>query len=514
MQFYINRTHDLTNKLIANANHEVDAFAEIALKTKPSLGRVFSIPCGLLLDITYRIEALLSLTMFKFEFLAVFLALPVALVLSPALLMKSNRVNEFVRDYFKLLSQESKACGALLVSILASPMLISNRPKEKDFFLACEKDDLESVKRHLDFYEVNPAASDCKSLQLAFESGSLAVLDLLLKDPRIDPNSLLPLIGASKHPEAVKRLLADPRFNPTINYNQALNSACALNNLPVIQLFLADDRIRIDDSSMALSRAIWGNHLEASKLILDHLSTKNLLQPFSQPLADHFTNICYRNQIKLAEYFLENVSLSFSTKEKAFCTACSNNALQIVELFSRNHLYPSMQRSGLEFACRCESPDVVEKIINSLLLHENEVLHYLDISLRHNQQEIFKIILLHYFRDLSKEALQHFFENLILNLSSQCRPIYKSRPLELFLSLTNVNPNIQDSSGGNKLLNQAIRDNDLEFVQTILAHPKIDPVMNSKKTALTLAKEMNNAEIIKLLEEDPRFQNQSVFKFW
>jgi Ankyrin repeats (3 copies) len=133
--------------------------------------------------------------------------------------------------------------------------------------------------------------------------GCLSIVDLLLKDARIDPNLPLNLFGDPRFVaittteqekyktalgyaceegrlEIVERLLADPRVDPSIHQNLALQIACKTNDrhgesdrdyLAIINRLLQDSRVNpADNKNRALNLAIReGRILIAERLLQD-----------------------------------------------------------------------------------------------------------------------------------------------------------------------------------------------------------------------------------------------------
>ena len=98
------------------------------------------------------------------------------------------------------------------------------------------------------------------ALEIAAENGHVAVVDCLLRDPRVDPtqenvirmgDQALIYAVRNSHLLVVRRLLEDDRIDPS----QALIEAMTDNNLDLIQLILTSPRTN-PDSVSALEIAI------------------------------------------------------------------------------------------------------------------------------------------------------------------------------------------------------------------------------------------------------------------
>jgi hypothetical protein len=85
------------------------------------------------------------------------------------------------------------------------------------------------------------------ALRSASKQGHLDVVELLLRDPRVDAAALdnAPLRRAcyAGHVSVVKRLLADPRVDPTAGNHDAITTASYCAHTAVVDALLADGRV-------------------------------------------------------------------------------------------------------------------------------------------------------------------------------------------------------------------------------------------------------------------------------
>jgi hypothetical protein len=105
--------------------------------------------------------------------------------------------------------------------------------------------------------------------------GETAVLQLLLRDPRVDPSSRrnAPLLWAcaNGHADAVALLLADARVSPTEADNAALRSACRNGHARVVRLLLRDPRVNPSAKQQAcLLDAIKDGHVHVVRQLIAH----------------------------------------------------------------------------------------------------------------------------------------------------------------------------------------------------------------------------------------------------
>jgi hypothetical protein len=125
----------------------------------------------------------------------------------------------------------------------------------KAMVMACQANSLAVVKLLLCDPRVNPSVREGVSLQKAARGGFTPVVKLLLADPRVDPsqrdNRAIKLAAAKGRTCVVKVLLADPRVNPAAGMNIALNVASDNKHVRVAKLLLADARVDPSDGCVS-----------------------------------------------------------------------------------------------------------------------------------------------------------------------------------------------------------------------------------------------------------------------
>lgn len=99
------------------------------------------------------------------------------------------------------------------------------------------------------FFNINPSMDDNILIILASQNGSVDMMKILLKDPRVDPSACenTAIIHASEkgNVEVVKLLLLDPRVNPSAGENDALVGAIFGKHMELFKLLLSDPRINL-----------------------------------------------------------------------------------------------------------------------------------------------------------------------------------------------------------------------------------------------------------------------------
>jgi ankyrin repeat protein len=86
-----------------------------------------------------------------------------------------------------------------------------------------------------------------EQLRIAIEENNREVVNLLLKNPKVDPsadnNYYIQRAAYNGHVEVVEILLQDRRVDPSVNNNFAMLSASQNNHLSVVESLLYDDRV-------------------------------------------------------------------------------------------------------------------------------------------------------------------------------------------------------------------------------------------------------------------------------
>ncbi|KAJ3114652.1 hypothetical protein HK100_001587, partial [Physocladia obscura] len=128
---------------------------------------------------------------------------------------------------------------------------------------ACMENHVEIVLRLLKDSRVNPAARNNQTLIFAAGAGSVEIVDLLLNDTRVDPiirpgayggigRSALSRACKGGHGAVVERLLRDPRIDPAAD--QSIRFAAEQGHFAIVKRLLADTRVNPSDSPSNLFR--------------------------------------------------------------------------------------------------------------------------------------------------------------------------------------------------------------------------------------------------------------------
>ncbi|MCH9717720.1 MAG: ankyrin repeat domain-containing protein [Gammaproteobacteria bacterium] len=109
----------------------------------------------------------------------------------------------------------------------------------------------------------------------ASENGHADVLNVLLKDPRVDPSDpyamAVCLASEHGHTNVLKVLLNDPRFDPGLMNNRAIIRASENGHLQVVRLLLSDLRVNpADIDNLAINVAAENGHAEVVSVLLEH----------------------------------------------------------------------------------------------------------------------------------------------------------------------------------------------------------------------------------------------------
>jgi len=153
---------------------------------------------------------------------------------------------------------------------------------QEEFNEACSRGNIDVVKRLLSVCD--PSVGNNSAISFAAESGHVAVVSLLLADPRVDPsggdNNAILIASENGHEAVVALLLADPRVNPSAGYNYAIRIASANGHVAVVALLLDDPRVNPSDKhNYAIRIASANGYQEIVKMIkADKRCTLNFIQ--------------------------------------------------------------------------------------------------------------------------------------------------------------------------------------------------------------------------------------------
>jgi ankyrin repeat protein len=151
----------------------------------------------------------------------------------------------------------------------------ANPGLDKSFALEhyCLAGDVKRVKAALDGPDFVAAPVPGANLTAASRNGHVAIVELLLLDPRVDPASdydvAIRYASFGGHENVVKLLLADPRVDPAAQNNSAIRNASSIGCVSVVKLLLADPRVDpAAQNNVAIHYASSGGHESVVKLLL------------------------------------------------------------------------------------------------------------------------------------------------------------------------------------------------------------------------------------------------------
>jgi len=126
-----------------------------------------------------------------------------------------------------------------------------------------EKDGFDSTDSYIYHFAIKQA---CKN-------GHTGVVDILLKDPGVDPsydyNIFLEVACKNGHTGVVDILLKDPRVDPSYEENQPLEVACKNGHTGVVDILLKDPRVDPSyEDHQPLRLAAYSGHLDVIKRLL------------------------------------------------------------------------------------------------------------------------------------------------------------------------------------------------------------------------------------------------------
>lgn len=132
---------------------------------------------------------------------------------------------------------------------------------------------------------IDPSANNNEAFLDAVTFGHVAMVELLLKDPRVDPsdqdNTAISRAALRRYLDIVQMLMDDPRVDPSARCNAALNKAVSTKNHDMIALLLTDPRVNID---ALVPGMVWFGKVEKMAWLLENTS--------ANPAYNHNEAIC------------------------------------------------------------------------------------------------------------------------------------------------------------------------------------------------------------------------------
>ena len=122
------------------------------------------------------------------------------------------------------------------------------KEQEKQLILASIEGNIKIIKKILEDPRIDPSMHNNCALRMASENGHLEVVDRLLKDERVDPRSdshyAIRYASKNGHVKVVDRLMKDSRTDAWEHNNDALNLAMKYNHNDVVNRLLKDPSVR------------------------------------------------------------------------------------------------------------------------------------------------------------------------------------------------------------------------------------------------------------------------------
>nr|QBK88150.1 MAG: ankyrin repeat protein [Marseillevirus LCMAC202] len=144
---------------------------------------------------------------------------------------------------------------------------------QQQFARAIEDQNVDAVKRLLFNPRVDPTAHDNYAIKASSYSGHAAIVRLLLEDGRTDPtaegSAALRVSSVGGHATVVELLLADGRADPTAKDNDAIRGSSLNGRAEVVKLLLEDGRADpTADNNYAIRRSSEFRHTDVLRLLL------------------------------------------------------------------------------------------------------------------------------------------------------------------------------------------------------------------------------------------------------
>jgi hypothetical protein len=131
---------------------------------------------------------------------------------------------------------------------MSAPYTCSSLAQQALLIDVCLQGNLKVLKKILQDPRVDPSGNHNGSIRSASTNGHYKVVELLLQDPRVDPsrlgNEAIRRASTNGHYNVVELLLQDPRVDPSSNpNNEAILNASRNGHHKVVELLLQDPRI-------------------------------------------------------------------------------------------------------------------------------------------------------------------------------------------------------------------------------------------------------------------------------
>jgi len=187
-----------------------------------------------------------------------------------------------ITDLFFYLLNNEQVKYSIIIYKKYKDYIDITRNKNEAIRMASDKGYSELVELLLKDKRVDPTINDNKPMRSALKYHHYDVVKVLLADKRVNPavyeNYAIQLASKYGHADVVKLLLADKRVNPAVYDNYTIQLASKYGHADVVKLLLADKRVNpADDDNSAIKRASEYGHVDVVKLLLGDPRVRNSL---------------------------------------------------------------------------------------------------------------------------------------------------------------------------------------------------------------------------------------------
>lgn len=349
---------------------------------------------------------------------------------------------------------------------------------------------------------VDQSYSDC--LLTASETGQYDILQLLLKDARIDPDKgKVALVKACNHgyPAIVRLLLKDVRINQAIDLtylNEALILSCGRGQREIVKTILNDPRV---DPAINQNICIRIASQNGRDNIVDLLMQCPRVNPSDKK--NHAIRLASKNgHVRVVQRLMKDPRVNPSADDNfALINASKNGHAQVVRALlkdSRVNCSTKHLAYALFAASQSGCVKVIQTLMNlrkSLLLYAIDIDHAFQLACRFGQTKSVQLLLKHPRVDTCNIALEQVCEKGYTNIA---RLLLKD-------------PRVDPSAKENVAIRNASRYGHTAIVKLLLNDPRVDP-SDQNNCALLQASLRYHEQIVKLLLKDPRVNPSQIIR--
>ncbi len=385
-------------------------------------------------------------------------------------------------------------------------ILLSNDPHFGTEFnelltLAIIDDDVAEVKKLLKDPRVDPSARNNDAVVVAVYKGNEEIVELLLQDPRVDPaaNDSASIIMAALHGGAdiVKLLLRDSRIDPSAHYNEAVYEALSEGYINVVIALIEDSRIGLSVKNFAMKEAVAKNYIELVK----HLLKDPRVDPNVGDELEHcpLYVALFNGYTEIVKALVSDprVTLDHIKREGYLIYRVSSEGYdEIIEmLMNAPELDKELKMSILRGAISGLHFDIIRRLMN-------------DSDLNTTEGWSAGLAWLTYTSGAKeiKDYVNWFLNNPMTD------PTYKESQALLFavsygdpavVRLLLEDGRADPTADNSKILFRAIGRKSVDIIRMLLEDGRVDPSARDSQ-AINKASRFGNADIVKMLLDDPR----------